>query len=179
VITYFKYRAPIFHIDFMKPSGGRSGRCSMDFFKVDPENIDVDVFFGPELEKVKKAMALVDKYQRTVEEGRGKMTKYLEPFETSCRMELQELEADDEKVRQKYYQAVVTAYKIVSTAYMKRLHILKSEQDYALYNETKTREFVQFLYNNDLAVKMGKELFKEHFRKYWAKGFWNIEREIK
>jgi hypothetical protein len=114
----------------------------MDFFNVDPENIDVDVFFGPELEKVKKAMALVGKYQCTVEEGRGKMTKYLEPFETSCRMELQELEADDEKVRQKYYQAVVTAYKIVSTAYMKRLHILKSEQDYALYNETKIREFV-------------------------------------
>jgi hypothetical protein len=33
----------------------------MDFFNVDPENIDVDVFFGPELEKVKKAMALVEK----------------------------------------------------------------------------------------------------------------------
>ena len=40
-------KVPVFHIDFMKPSPGTPGLCSMDFFNPDTENISVDEFFGP------------------------------------------------------------------------------------------------------------------------------------
>ena len=78
------------HIDFMKPSTGLPGLCSMDFFDVDPENLNLETFFGPDLDSVKKAVELVEKYQRTIEQGRGKITKYLDPWKTKYRMELQE-----------------------------------------------------------------------------------------
>ena len=62
----YEFKAPIFHIDFMKPSPGVPGLCTMDFFDVDTQNINLEAFFGKEIESVQKAMALVEKYQRTV-----------------------------------------------------------------------------------------------------------------
>ena len=35
----YAFRAPVFHIDFMKPAPGTLGMCSMDFFNPDKENI--------------------------------------------------------------------------------------------------------------------------------------------
>ncbi len=171
----FECTAPIFHIDFMKPSPGLPGLCSMDFFNVDPEKINLETFFGSELENVQKAMALVAKYQRTVAEGRGKITKYLDPWKTTYRMELQEPKTNDEQVRKQYYETVGEAYKLALTAYMKGLYRLQPDPSYAQRHEEKTRAFVQALYDKDFAVNMGKKIFKGSFKKYWIDGFWNVQ----
>ncbi len=171
----YDFKAPIFHIDFMKPSPGVPGLCSMDFFDVDPENINIEAFFGREIESVQKAMALVEKYQRTVEEGRGKITKYLDPYKSKYRMELKEPATEDETIRKEYYEAVAAAYKLVLPAYMKCLYKLQPDPNYAKQNEEKTREFVKALYDQDFAVNMGKKIFREHFKKYWMDGFWNVQ----
>ena len=175
----FECRAPVFHIDFMKPSPGLPGLCSMDFFNVDPENIKLEAFFGAEMDTVKKAMSLVEKYQRTAAEGRGKITAYLNPFKSPYRMELQEPKTKDEKVRQEYYETVAEAYKLALTAYMKSLYSLQPDQSYAQRHEEKTRSFVQELYNKDFAVSMGKKIFKDTFKKYWIDGFWTVQIDMK
>lgn len=172
----YPYKAPVFHIDFMKPSLGVPGLCSMDFFNVDPETINIDSFFDDTLPEIRKAMALVEKYQRTVEQGRGKITQYLNPWKSPYRMELQEPKTKDEQVRRRYYETVAEAYKIALSAYLKSLYRLSPDNAYAGKHEEKTRRFVRTLYEKDFAVSMGKKIFKDDFRKYWQEGFWNIDR---
>ncbi len=170
-----EFKAPIFHIDFMKPSPGVPGLCSMDFFTVDPKNINLETFFGKELATVQKAAALVEKYQRTVEEGRGKITRYLDPYKSPYRMELKEPETDDEAVRKEYYETVAEAYKLALSAYLKSLYRLQPDANYAKQHEEKTREFVKALHDQDFAVNMGKKIFGEQFKKYWMDGFWDVQ----
>ena len=175
----FEFKAPIMHIDFMKPSPGLPGLCSMDFFDVDPENINLEAFFGQNLDDVKRAMELVEKYQRTIEQGRGKITKYLDPWKTKFRMELQEPQTEDEAVRKQYYETVGEAFKLALTAYMKSLYLLQPDPGYAQRHEEKTRAFVQALYDKDFAVNMGKKIFKDKLKRYWIDGFWTVEIDMK
>ncbi len=175
----FAFKAPIMHIDFMKPSPGLPGLCSMDFFDVDPEAINLEAFFGQNLDGVKRAMKLVEKYQRTVEQGRGKITAYLNPYKTKYRMELQEPKTEDEAVRKQYYETVGEAYKLALSAYLKSLYRLQPDPGYAQRHEEKTRAFVQALYDKDFAVNMGKKIFKDKLKKYWIDGFWTVEIDMK
>ncbi len=170
----YSFKAPIFHIDFMKPSVGVPGLCSMDIFNVDPENINYEKFFGSELENVKKALAMVEKYQRTVEQGRGKITKYLDPYKSPYRVELQEPKGD-EAARKQYFQTAGEAYKIMLTAYLKSLAALAPEPAYAVRHEQKMKELVTALYKNDVAINLGKKIFKDQFKKFWMDSFWNVQ----
>ena len=171
-------KAPVLHTDFMKPAPGTSGLCIVDLFNVDKENISLEKFFGSELEKVQKALSIVEKYQRTEEEGRGKITRYLIPYKSKYRIELKEPETEDETVRREYCQSVESALKLVLTAYFKSLHELQPDPGFAKRHEEKTKEMVQLSYQNDIAVALGKRIFKEHFKKYWLDGFWNVQVEL-
>jgi hypothetical protein len=46
-------------------------------------NISLETFFGSELENVQKALSMVEKYQRTIKEGRGRITRYLDPWKST------------------------------------------------------------------------------------------------
>jgi len=171
-------RAPVFHIDFMKPSPGTSGLCAMDFFNPDKENISLKDFFGSEIENIQKALFIIEKYQRSVEEGRGRITRYLDPYKSKYRFELKEPETEDESVRKEYYQSVKEALKLVITAYLKSLHNLKPDASFAKRHQEKTKELVKLFYKNDFAIALGKRIFKEHFKKYWLEGFWNVQLDL-
>jgi len=173
----YTFKAPILHIDFMKPSVGVPGLCSMDLFNVDPENINYEKFLGAELENVKKAMALVAKYQRTVEQGRGKITKYLDPYKSPYRIELQEPKGD-EAARKQYFQTAGEAYKIMLSAYLKSFAALAPEPSYAGRHEQKMKEMVTALYKNDVAINLGKKIFKDQFKKFWMDSFWNVQIQV-
>jgi hypothetical protein len=168
-------RAPVFHIDFMKPAPGTPGMCSMDFFNPNKDNIPLKEFFGEELENIQKALTLVERYQRSVEEGRGKITKYLDPYKSEYRCELLEPQTEDETLREKYYTTVAEAFKLFFHAYLIGLHKLERDTGYAQTHEEKTRDLVRLFYENDFAVSLGKRVFKEHFKKYWLDGFWNVQ----
>lgn len=170
----YAFRAPVFHIDFMKPSPGVPGLCSMDIFNVDPEMINYETFFGSELANVKKALAMVAKYQRTVEQGRGKITKYLDPFKSPYRVELQEPKGD-EVARKQYFQTAGDAYKIMLTAYLNSLAALAPEPAYAERHEQKIKKMVTALYENDVAINLGKRIFKDQFNTFWMDNFWNVQ----
>jgi hypothetical protein len=168
-------RAPVFHIDFMKPAPGTPGICSMDFFNPDKDNIPLKEFFGEELENIQKALTLVERYQRSIEEGRGKITTYLDPYKSEYRCELLEPQTDDETLREKYYTTVAEAFKLFSHAYLIALHKLERDTGYAQTHEEKIKDLVRLFYENDFAVSLGKRVFKEHFTKYWLDGFWNVQ----
>lgn len=170
----YAFKAPVFHIDFMKPSPGVPGLCSMDVFNVDPETINYEKFFGPEMDNVKKAMAFVAPYQRTPEQGRGKVTRYLDPFKSPYRMELQEPKGD-EAARKAYFEAVGKAYKIMLTAYLKSFAALSPEPAFAPRHEQKMKEMVTALYTYDVAINLGKKIFKDQFNKFWMDSFWNVQ----
>jgi len=174
----YEYRAPAFHIDFMKPSPGVPGLCTIDFFNVDREGISFESFFGSEIENVNKAMAMVENYQRTVEQGRGKITKYLDPYKSPFRIELQEPKTKDENVRKKYYETNEAAVKLLLAAYLKSLDKAAPDPAYAQKHEEKMKELVLAIYTNDFAVNLGKKIFKEHFTTYWLEGFWNVQVQL-
>lgn len=168
-------KAPVFHIDFMKPALGTPGLCSMDFFNPDPGVISIRDFLGEGLPAVQKALALVEPYQRTREEGRGSITAYLDPYKSEFRLELMEPKPEDEALRKQYYISVADAVKLILPVYLSRLHALEADASYAAAHEQKTKDLVMLFYKKDFAVRMGKWVFKEHFKKYWLDGFWNVE----
>jgi hypothetical protein len=175
----YEYKAPIFHIDFMKPSPGVPGLCTVDFFDVDKENINLEKFFGSQIGEVKKALSMVEKYQRTAEDGRGKITKYLDPWKSLFRVELKEPPTQDETVRKEYFATAQAAIKLLLTAYLKSLYNLQPDPGYAKQHEEKTKELVLALYKNDVAISLGRRIFKDQFNKYWLDGFWNVQVELK
>lgn len=172
-------RAPVFHIDFMKPTPGVSGLCIVDFFNADKENISLKEFFGSELKNVQKALSIVEEYQRSEKGGRGKITQYLSLYKSKYRFELKEPETEDETIRKEYYHSVENALELVFPAYFKSLHKVRLDNSFAKRHEEKTKELVQLMYKNDFAIAMGKRIFKEHFKKFWLDGFWNVHVELK
>jgi hypothetical protein len=150
----------------------------MDFFNPDKENIPLKDFLGGELENIQKALSMVEKYQRTVEEGRGKLTRYLVPYKSEYRFELLEPKTEDENIRKEYFQTVEKAVTLVIPAYLKSLHRVSLDDSYLQEHEEKTKALVRLFYDNDIAVALGKRVFKEHFKKYWMDGFWNVQIEL-
>ncbi len=172
----YNLQAPAFHMDFMKPSPGTPGLCSIDFFNVDKDNIALEKFFGSDFEIIKNAFESVSKYQRTVEEGRGKITRYLDPYKTAYRMEL--IEPKDEAARKDYYLTVDKAFKAVLPVYINKVNACEPVSGYAEGHEEKMKAFVTAIYVNDFAVSLGRKMFKDSFRRYWLDGFWFVDMEL-
>jgi len=175
LVPRYGYRAPIMHVDFMKPSAGVAGMFILDFFNIDTDEISYEKFFGEDIAVIKEALAKVEQYQRTEEQGRGKISRYLDPFKSPYRMELSEPKTEDDAVRRAYYTAAYEALKMVLPVYLKRIAMVKQDQSYAAAQEQKMNILIGELFTKDFAVKMGKNIFKEHLPKYWAEGFWNVE----
>ena len=169
-------RAPFVHGDALKAMAGMDGSFSMDFYTVDNETntVDVDEFFGDELETLQEALALVEPYQRKEGEGRGKYTKHLVSFKSQYRIEIQEPDTDDENERKAYFDAALGAFQLFMDAYFVSLDRLEAEDDEVLIQGSinGTDYFIDTLYEEDFAATMGKELFGEDFDDYFLKGFW-------
>ena len=169
----YAYRVPILHIDFMKPNPGVPGMCILDFFNVDPEQISYEEFFGSDLPVVKQALAMVEPYQRTVEDGRGKISRYLDPYKSPYRFELKEPRDEDE--RQQYFKAAGDAISMLLPVYFAAVARVQADPAYSERHEAKTVKLVRDIYDNDFAVAMGRKIFKEHFLKFWLEGFWVVD----
>ncbi len=167
-------RAPIMHVDFLKPSAGVPGMFILDFFNVDKKAISYEEFFGEDIAVIKQAMATVEKYQRTEAQGRGEISRYLDPFKSPYRLELNEPAAGDDAARRAFYSAASEAVKTVLPVYLKRIGRLQVDQAFAKGHEDATNYLVRELHAKDFAVKMGRNIFKENFYTYWQKGFWFV-----
>jgi hypothetical protein len=170
-------RAPFLHGDALKGMAGMSTSFSMDFYDVNMAEINVDTFFGDQVEKLNQGLALVEQYQRTGE-NRGKYTKHLEAYKSKYRIEIQKPKSDDEAELKAYYDAALAAFKLFTDAYLTALARLQPEDDAALINGTRTGtgDFINALLEKDSAVSLGHLLFNDEakFNHYFSDGFWRV-----
>jgi hypothetical protein len=169
-------RAPFMHGDALKGMAGMDTSFSMDFWNVNKDAIDWEVFFGDQIEKLEQGHALVAPYQRTGED-RGKYTQHLIPYKwEDYRIEIEEPDTDDEEERKAYYDAALAAFKLYTDAYLISLARLEAEEDQALIDGViaGTEEVINVLLKEDIAAWLGRLLFgnKKKFEKYFLDAFW-------
>jgi hypothetical protein len=174
-------RAPFLHGDALKGMAGSSTSFSMDFYNVNQSFIDVDEFFGDQIEKLNEGLAKVEKYQRLPKEeggNRGSSTKHLDPYKSKYRIEIQKPKTSDEAELKAYYTAAYDAFTLFTDAYLSALSRLEPEDDAALISGTKvgTQEFIDILMDKDIAVSLGHLLFNDEtkFNHYFSDGFWCV-----
>ena len=172
-------RAPYLHGDALKGMAGMSTSFSMDFYNVNQSSIDVDEFFGDQIETLQKGLALVQKFQRIPQEdggNRGKYTPHLDQYKSAYRIEMQVPDTDVEAELKEYHDAALAAFKLFADAYLTALARLQPEDDAALISGTKagTDVFISTLLEKDSAAKLGLLLFnsEEKFNHYFNDGFW-------
>lgn len=172
-------KAPILSVNFIKPAAGNVGECTVDFLNVDTDTISTEQFLGKEIGKVQQALALVKKYQRTVEQGRGETTKYLVPWKSRYRLELKEPQTESKAVREKYYTTAADAIKLFLSAYMNSLNTVQTDAGYVKKHEEKTNKLILAMYAHDEAVSQIEKIFKKKFEKYWLDGVFNVQVKLK
>ena len=148
---------------------------SMDFYNVHRAEIDVDTFFGDQIEKLNQGLALVAQYQRTGED-RGKYTRHLDPYKSAYRIEVEKPDTTVEAELQAYHDAALEAFKLFADAYLTALARLQAEDDATLIRGVKTGTdvFINTLLEEDTAAKLGLLLFNDadEFSHYFNDGFW-------
>ena len=172
-------RAPFLHGDALKGMAGMSTSFSMDFYNVNQDSIDVDEFFGDQIEKLNEGLEIVQEYQRLPEDeggNRGKYTPHLDPYKSKYRIEIQLPDTEVEAELKAYHDAALAAFKLFADAYLTALSRLQPEDDAALISGTKTQtdNFINMLIEKDSAAKLGLLLFntEEKFNYYFKDGFW-------
>jgi len=172
-------RAPFLHGDALKGMAGMSTSFSMDFYNVNQDSIDVDEFFGDQIEKLNEGLEIVQEYQRLPEDeggNRGKYTPHLDPYKSKYRIEIQLPDTEVEAELKAYHDAALAAFKLFADAYLTALSRLQPEDDAALISGTKTQtdNFINMLIEKDSAAKLGLLLFntEEKFNHYFKDGFW-------
>ena len=166
--------APLLHGDVIKPMPGIKGMFAVDFYNLNPEDLDVDEFLGDQLEKVKQALELVKPYQKTEEQGRGKLTPHLKPWKSQYRIELQEPEVDDKESHQAYFKTVNQSFQMVLDAYFTALGRLEEKGDAAVIKRNKQGhdKFIDTLDSEDIAARLSKWMFKDDYELFFMQGFW-------
>jgi hypothetical protein len=172
-------RAPYLHGDALKGMAGMSTSFSMDFYDVNMDEINVDTFFGDQVEKLNEGLEIVQEYQRLPEDqggNRGTYTPHLDPYKSKYRIEIQKPDSKDEAELKAYHDAALAAFKLFVDAYLAALERLQPEDDAALISGTKTGTdtFINTLIEKDSAAKLGLLLFKSEdaFNHYFNDGFW-------
>ena len=166
--------APFMHGDKRAPMAGSSDEFSMDFYNYDQDNIDVDKFFGAEIDKLKKGKELVLDYQKV--KDRGKYTAYLDPYKfQEYRLELAAPKNADDAASKAYFDAVLQAFELYQDAYFAALAKAVPDNDTAIIDARKTaaEAFIKMVETEDTAVKLGKLLFgPTDLPLYFNEGFW-------
>ena len=165
-------RAPVLHSDALDPMVGVKGMFEMDLYNCNQADVNIDNFFGDNLSKIKEALEIVEPYQKTAEQGRGKYTVYLEPYLHKPRIELQQPDAGDVEALKRFYQDELTAFKLYLEAYLSSLSRLTPEKGIVENNKIGFEKFMGEVLEKDIAVKTGKRIFKDDFQKYFHEGCW-------
>ena len=166
--------APLLHGDVIKPMPGIKGMFAIDFYNLNPEDLNVEQFLGDQIEKVVQALAMVKPYQKTEEQGRGKFTPHLVPWKSKFRIELQEPDVDDADRHKAYFKVVKEAFELILEAYFTALVRLDEKGDAAVINRNKEGhdKFIDTLDNEDFAARLSKWLFKDDYKLFFLEGFW-------
>ena len=166
--------APIFHGDVIKPMPGVDGMFAVDFYNTNAEDVDVEKFLGDQLSEIQRALKIVEPYQKTEQQGRGKLTKHLKPFKSKYRIELLEPDVEDKNRHAAYFLQVGEAFRITLRAYLTALSRMAFEKDASVIERNKKGHdlFIDTLHSEDIAAKLAKWMFGDDFHDYFMEGFW-------
>lgn len=169
-----EYNAPFFHGDALKALPGVTSALYMDFYSLN-SSIDLDDFFRVNRGKLEKAVELAQPYWK--HEGFGELTPHLDSFKSPWRLEMVEPKDGTNEDKMRYYDTVFTCFTLFLDAYLDSLNSYELSSNKSLMEgEDTIYDFVDILYREDIAVKMGKMIFpKEDFDKYFLEGFWGTE----
>ena len=165
-------RAPIFHGDALDPMVGVKGMFEMDLYNLNQADVDIDDFLGDNISKIKEALEIVESYQKTPEQGRGKYTAHLEPYISKYRIELAQPDAGNVEALKKFYQGEMSAFKLYLEAYLSSLLRLTPEKSVVANNRIGFDKFMGVVLKKDIAVKTAKRIFRDDFQKYFHEGCW-------
>ncbi|MBI9101533.1 MAG: hypothetical protein JEY99_03885 [Spirochaetales bacterium] len=176
-----EFSLPLFHGDALKKLPGVHGALYMDFYALNA-NTDYETFFGQEIEKIEEAIHLAEPYWN--HHDFGSLTPHLDPYKSPWRFEIRAPEKGDDETMRVYYSTAARCLSLYSEAYMRSVAAWSVTSNKPINEKIKeeNREsfdgFVQVLYREDVAVKLGKMLFpEEDFDSYFLEGFWGIEPE--
>lgn len=169
-----EYKAPMFHGDALKALPGVTGALYMDFYSL-TDSVDLEYFFRNSNGKLEKALQLAEPYWK--HEGFGELTPHLDPYKSPWRLEIvvPEGDPDEEKV---YYEIAYQCFTLYLEAFLEALEDYDQplSDDVIAENRKALSDFVGVLYEEDIAVKMGKMIFpEEDFDTYFLQGFWGAE----
>lgn len=163
---------PFFHGDALKALPGVDGALYMDFYAFD-NTMNIEDFFGTRIEKIKQARKLAAPYWK--HEGFGELTVHLNEFKSPYRLEIIEPKKASEEEKQLYFKTAFECFRLYTEAYLESLqaHADSAVPSDAALNAGHINDFVDILYEHDVAVKMGKTIFpEEDFDSYFLDGFW-------
>ncbi|HAK46327.1 MAG TPA: hypothetical protein DCO79_10480, partial [Spirochaeta sp.] len=169
-----QYSLPFFHGDALKALPGVDGALYMDFYSFE-NTMDLDAFFGQNVELIERAMKLAAPYWK--HEGFGELTAHLDEYKSPYRFEILEPEKVAEDERAEYFKTVRECFNLYSNAYLNSLKAHEADESLedAALNSAEINGFVDILYEHDIAVRMGKMIFpEEDFDRYFLEGFWGV-----
>jgi hypothetical protein len=169
-----EYNVPFFHGDALKALPGVTSALYMDFYSLN-ERVDIEGFFRDRAAQLSEALELARPYWK--HEGFGELTPHLDPFKSRWRLEMVEPENASEDEKREYFETVFRCFSLYLDAYLASLDgadVVENSGSMAANRES-IRNFVSILYENDVAVKMGKMIFpEEDFDSYFLDGFWGV-----
>jgi hypothetical protein len=110
--------------------------------------------------------------------GFGELTPHLDEFKSPYRLEILEPRGVSEKEKRAYFAAAYQCFRVYAAVYLESLAAARPESDPEKIEQNRAgiREFVDILYKEDIAVKMGKMIFPPRdFDRYFLTGFWGVE----
>lgn len=171
------YDAPFIHGDILMPMAGVKGLFHMDFYCFNPREYDIEQFFGQDMDKITKALQIVQKYQKI--DDRGKLTKHLDQYKSRFRIELKEPQKATEAERKAYFDASYECFDLTLRAYCSAMSRRTPVQSTEVMdrNVRAMQDFVSILFKKDIAIRLGKMMFnnKEVFNRYFLNAFWRTE----
>ena len=169
--------APLLHGEILRPMAGSKGMFVADLYNVNPWDVDAGTFVREHCPAWRQALERVEPYQKTAAQGRGKLTRHLEPFKSPYRIELREPPRKS-PAYEAYFEAVFEAFALVVDGYIEALTRLSSADDPAVStrNQAGVTRLMETLYHKDFAVRLGRFLLRRDFDAYFQDGFWGASR---
>jgi hypothetical protein len=121
-------RAPILDCDAVDPMMGVKGMLEMNLYYCNLADFNIDDFFGESISKIKESLEIIEPYQKTAKQGRGKYTAYLEPYMCNYCIELEQPDAGNVDALKKFYRDELLAFRLYLEAYFSSLLRLKPEK---------------------------------------------------
>lgn len=169
-----EYRAPVFHMEIMAPMRGNPAAVLMDFYAMEPGQVEAAAFLGERTSTIKAALDRVAVYQRV--EGRGRLSRHLDAHKSAFRVELRGPDPEDGAANERFHAEVQACVLAFLDGYLAALDHAEPQPGYAERHQNAFRAFMDNAAAKDPAVRLGRMIFSPaEMEQYFFVGMWGRE----